>query len=211
MKSSVCSKRTIAHLFEASRSVACPQGLVSNVRVVFLDVDDVLNNEKSGYGGFVAGDQPEYYHEQIKWDQDCVDQLRMLVADTNAVIVVSSTWREDYTLEDFVKFFEIYSWRKAPVVDKTKVLWIPPTGPYDRQRPAPRSQEIVEWLDRHKDLVESFVILDDLPPRYFYDTVHYAGTPDFNRLSHAYVQTMEETGLTGTNATQARYILNLKL
>lgn len=178
-------------------------------RIIFLDVDGVLNNPDSGFGGFVPGGQLEYYHEQIKWDQDCVDQLRMLVKDSGAEIVVSSFWRKDFNTEDFKAFFSIYGWHNAPVIDRTEELDQPWAGGYSRFVSATnRGDECLEWLDRHTD-VESYVILDDMTHAEFYMNNKFSDLKSHQRIGERLVVTDPSVGLSQSDAKKALEQLEL--
>ena len=134
------------------------------LKVIVCDIDGVLNLPDAR-GGFMPGDQDAYLKSDIRWHQDCVDTLRMLVKDAgpNTVIVISSWWRLDYSLLDFMKFFESYHWRGAPVIDLTPDLTAGISGTYSRfLMPGNRGSEALAWLDANRERVESFAIFDDM-------------------------------------------------
>lgn len=174
-------------------------------RVVFLDVDGVLNNPTSGYGGSIAGDQPEYYTEQIMWDQACVDHLRWLVetAGPNTRIVISSYWRTCFSIQDFLKFFELYGWPNAPVISQTPDLSGGSTGWASRFASQCRADEVLHWVDTHPRELESYVILDDMPPTQFYTFHNPTQLTSHQRIGSRLVVTDPLVGLTTTTATQA--------
>lgn len=174
------------------------------MRVIFLDVDGVLNNPTVGYGGFMTGDQPEYYHEQLKWDQDCVNHLRDLVVQSGASIVISSFWRTDFGVEDFLKFFTVYGWSDAPVISLTPEHNTP-IGTYTRFVSAtPRAAEILDWLSQFSPgYIESFVVLDDMSPEDFYLTKNFTANPAYEVIGSRYVRTNDLAGLTSDNVKQA--------
>lgn len=106
------------------------------MKIIFLDVDGVLNNAKYAMAQVDAA----------AWDPACVERVRRMVNDTGAKIVISSTWRWMHTLEWFVQQLQ------CDVIDATG------------SGCSSRGQEIQNWLDReHDDLIECFVILDDDP------------------------------------------------
>lgn len=157
-------------------------------KVIFLDIDGVLNSEELakeiGWGGHFTEDE-EATHANIKWQQKSVDELRSIVETTGAQIVVSSTWRRYFSVGKFEEMFAVYGWKDAPIIDKT------PTGNY-----ANRGMEINKWLSDNK--VDSYVILDDFPDF----------LPEQN--SH-FVETNFEVGLTEDDADRAITILNREL
>lgn len=118
------------------------------MKVIFLDIDGVLNYEKSQSRccGFTGID-----HNRVK-------NLAKIVAATDAKIVLISTWREYYFLN---------AGRKQP--DKTgqylynklaqEHLYIYDILP-KRARWANRGNQIQAYLDDHPE-IDGFVILDD--------------------------------------------------
>ena len=154
------------------------------MKIIFLDVDGVLNSditsEKYGFGGWFQETDP-CTHMNVLWGQDLVDNLKYIVEQTDAKIVISSTWRLSHSLDKFKEMFTIYGWTDVPIIDKTKSL-------------KNRGLEVNEWLSRHKD-VESFVILDD--NNWF-----------LTEQQTMFVQTNLERGLTKEDAEKAIKILS---
>lgn len=73
----------------------------------------------------------------------CVALLKHLIEETEAKVVLSSTWRRFHSIEENEHYIGV------PLMDKTIYL--------SGKR---REEEINEWLSRHPD-VEKYVILDD--------------------------------------------------
>lgn len=115
------------------------------MKVIFLDIDGVLNCQwsRSRCGAYIG------------IDEDKVMRLRMIVEATGAQIVLSSSWRHDWSKdEECNQESGRYIDRKLKnerlfILDKT------PTDPHDRRR-----LEIEHWMEG-KD-IEAYVILDDL-------------------------------------------------
>ena len=103
------------------------------MKVIFLDVDGVLNSVQDRFSWTLESDK----HLML---------LACIVRRTNAKIVVSSSWR-NYDLLDTLK--ERLNDFSMSIYDKTC---------YSEH--GIRGLEIKERLDNHRD-VESFVILDD--------------------------------------------------
>ena len=127
--------------------------MVAEMNILFLDIDGVLTSMKSQAGPKV----------EILWsleeerlvddfDPDCIDRLKRILKETGASVVISSSWRERFTLETLIKHFEGFG--VTGIIGMTPVL-------KDH-----RGKEIQAWLDEHKD-VDRFVILDD-----YNDMVH---------------------------------------
>src|ERR1700749_3813508 len=122
-------------------------------RIIFLDVDGVLNSEETvdyygHYGGWF-GENDEIDEVKVAWGQQLVDNLKYIVEQTNAEIVVSSTWRVHFSLQKFSDMFKIYGWENVPLIGKTESL------------AASRGVEINQWLNANEGEIESYVILDD--------------------------------------------------
>lgn len=163
------------------------------MKIVFLDVDGVLNSEKTcdywheltgenGFGGFFHADKEPLEKSDTKWGEDLVARIRRIVNTTEAKIVMSSTWRKYYSIEKFKEMFQLYGW-DAPVIDKT------PSG-------RDRGSEINVWLKNNP--VENYVIIDDVDQFLVEQRPHY-------------VQTDIMTGITETNVEKAIKILNNEL
>ena len=116
------------------------------MKVIFLDVDGVLNfvgTDATSPSGWVGISSPS------------VKILRNIVKETNAYIVLSSTWRRDWSKneEDCTEDGKYLNRRLnrygLHIIDKTI-----------ENEEALRGAAIKEWLDRHPH-VESWIVLDD--------------------------------------------------
>ena len=106
------------------------------MKVVFLDVDGVLNSVR------------DYYSIDLATDSHFV-LLKELVDRTGAKIVLSSSWRICLSIRDgLVQRLAEYG---LEIYDTTPVLY------FEGRK---RGDEIRAWLNEHKD-VTNFVILDD--------------------------------------------------
>lgn len=121
------------------------------MKIIFLDIDGVLNSVM-----YDARRTDESKDTRI--DMSRVELLSEIVRQTGAKIVFSSTWREDWEIstelcgEDGRYVNSCLAKYGLSIIDKT-----PRIGYTDERR-----VEILTWLHRHKDEVESFVILDDI-------------------------------------------------
>ena len=114
-----------------------------NDRIIFLDVDGVLNN---GTWALEMYDQGvRVYHDDLLYEPSLV-QLRRIVDETGAAIVVSSSWRQisvayQHLKEWLAKFgMEVYD--RTPYVGGM------------------RGDHITAWFNRHPGEYR-YVILDD--------------------------------------------------
>lgn len=117
------------------------------MKVVFLDIDGVLNSVRSciAYDGYPWQGDTDEEREWHKFDQVAIALLRVLVRESGAVCVLSSTWR--LGREDFTPLEEVLG---VPIVGKTR----------DTVGEESRGEEIDHYLKKNKD-VTSYVILDD--------------------------------------------------
>lgn len=103
------------------------------MKVIFLDIDGVLNSKQ----------------DRFSWDIETdihFIRLKRIVDKTRAQIVLSSSWRMGNSGRDIVhKRLQQFG---MDFIDVTPIF----SGQH-------RGREIADWLSRHE--VESFVILDD--------------------------------------------------
>lgn len=137
-------------------------------KVIFLDIDGVLNSEAFYKDGLYRNLKiPDLTSSELFWaKQLCVTQMSMLntlVYLTGAKVVVSSTWRKMLDLKALNKLFKLRG-AEFEIMAKTVV------------NNSIRGEEIQEFINEHK--VESYIILDDdsdfLPEQLPYHVhVHY--------------------------------------
>lgn len=110
------------------------------MKVLFLDIDGVLNSHRTAYafGGFPF-DVEKHRH---RFDEVAIALVRNVVTAAGAQIVLSSSWRNDKDWE------RIGPGLGLTIMDRTPTL------------PGKRGEEIAVWLQAHPE-VESYVILDD--------------------------------------------------
>jgi hypothetical protein len=80
-----------------------------------------------------------------KFNPKSVSNINLLISYTRAKIVVSSTWRTQFTLQQLKDIFRSNG-IDGEVVDKTSIGLT-------------RGEEIQEWIDYHG--VESYIVIDD--------------------------------------------------
>lgn len=121
------------------------------MKVIFLDIDGVLNTADSMYmdrfipcediDGQIVPDHLSYRSVRI---------LNDIIKETGAKVVISSTWRLGRSVEWLQKLLDRYGF-EGEVIGRTGKLW-------DECRGA----EIQQWLDVKTDYdIESFIIIDD--------------------------------------------------
>jgi hypothetical protein len=153
------------------------------MKIIFLDIDGVMNNLESLRFPRTKIDGSK--HSYSTAHPSCIEALNHLIAETEAWIVVSSTWR-GIGVKMLRKIFSAWGIKGKTIgrtPDKGSSLW---------ERPE-RGLEIAAWLKAHPD-VESFVILDD--------------GDDMAHLKQHLVQADYEVGLTMADAKRAIALLN---
>ena len=152
------------------------------MKILFLDVDGVLNNNLTRTRTFDG------------WcfvDDYLVERLKQIIDATGAKIVLSSTWRDGWNREDESKNEPFFNQLRDKLKEYGMEIWDALPMP---MRPS-RGIAIGEWFELHKDLdIESFVILDD-----WYDMGIYR---DY------LVQTNGGIGLTDEDVNEAIFFLN---
>lgn len=113
------------------------------MKVIFLDFDGVLNSIRSAtaFGGYPWNVEAESLK---RFDMVAVALIRNLCKEHNITIVLSSTWRKQFTPEFLGEAL------KLPIIDKTAIKFSGKS----------RGSEIQEWLDTHPEVTE-YAILDD--------------------------------------------------
>lgn len=127
------------------------------MKVIFLDIDGVLNSEKfwteiSQSGRWIKAEKEGRNRDEqsalANIDRNAVDLLNRIVKETDAEIVISSTWKNDINLPYKLRYMGLIK----PYYGIT---------PYSNTRH--RGTDIELWLDLYKeDNTEiKYVILDD--------------------------------------------------
>jgi hypothetical protein len=170
------------------------------MKVIFLDIDGVLNTEVfiRAFHGIVDIVKTEHPDNEVlsrssvydsygnHFDPMAVDMLEWIVASTECKIVISSTWR----LSGLVVMKELWATRSLP----GEVIDITPSHYHSTGTSMQRGKEIDEWLEAHPE-VTGYVIIDD----------------DKDMEPHQmenFVQTDAQYGLTPSLAARCINILN---
>jgi hypothetical protein len=118
--------------------------------VIFLDIDGVISV------GWCKS-------KLTKWglcpplDKKCCDVLNALYDEIPYEIVISSDWRNQFSINNLREMFAHYN-IKAPVIDIT-----PNSGGYTPTNlEGGRIEEITLYLERNKDEILAWVAVDDL-------------------------------------------------
>jgi hypothetical protein len=121
------------------------------MNIIFLDIDGVLNSVESTIAyHHLRGHPTTIFSEADRLDPITIGLLKCLVDATDAKIVISSTWRINYSLEELIAIFATHEWENAPLIGKTGRGGVGTV----------RGDEIQEWLNAHPE-VTNYVIVDD--------------------------------------------------
>lgn len=183
------------------------------MNVIFLDIDGVLNHElwyksqfhqkqmlkkaKELYNGDVKNSSKDW--EISQFDPDRISLLNSLTDDTDAKIVISSTWRKGKTLEDMQILLNEELGVKAEIIGMTPYLRFLDYDDEDFNDSVPRGCEIKAWIDKnigdkHSDSCEfKYVIFDDDSDMLY-------------QQKNNYIRVDRYCGLTPTNTFFARRI-----
>lgn len=134
------------------------------MRVLFLDVDGVLNSARY----FRKQERREALPETDEWwtvmlDRVAVLRLNTILQRSGAVVVVSSSWRYHLTTDDMQRVLSRKGFLGAVVGRTPRADEVPESLKAQRCR----GLEIECWLAKNRDRVTSFAILDDLGPGSF--------------------------------------------
>lgn len=110
------------------------------MKILFLDIDGVVNPFQTDYDGMVV----------TKIDDGCVSNVKKVVEKTGCKIVISSTWKASSNLMDVLEE-ELF-----PKLPKGCVIGCTPTIIPQKNR----EDEISLYLSSHKD-IDRYVIVDD--------------------------------------------------
>lgn len=122
------------------------------MKVLFLDIDGVLNSEQSAiYWNRQGKDNGGLSRGNTYYCPIAVSNLQSILEEIpDLKIVVSSTWRLGETVESMQELLF-----KSAGIEKHRVIGLTPALPGER------GDEIQNWLDNSSPSVERFVIVDD--------------------------------------------------
>ena len=128
--------------------------LSTGISIVFLDIDGVLCNWRSYNEGRSSLDDANMVRDpnvqSPPLELRCLLNLKYLLEKSRAKVVLSSTWRLDDRLVDFLGYaFRSVHIDESVIIGKTPDL------------DSGRGYEIRAWLEEHRDTCRGFVILDD--------------------------------------------------
>ena len=121
------------------------------MKIIFLDVDGVLNSTDSAQAAFEREGRSFRYSEHMS--TVLVARLNDLLDKTDAQVVISSTWRLCYELHEIFDILE-----KNGFKHDERIFGVTPHPPEAR---GIRGLEIQAWMEQHGTKPNQIVILDD--------------------------------------------------
>ena len=112
------------------------------MKIIFLDIDGVLNVIPQGFDEYGA-----------KFHTHFVENLNRVIQETNAKIVISSTWR----MSGLNKMRNMWKKRNLP----GEVIGITPNLYKPYKNDIGRGDEIKQWLDNTDLNITDYIIIDD--------------------------------------------------
>jgi hypothetical protein len=156
------------------------------LRVLFLDIDGVLNSYQSArylHSVKHKNDEkiPEYFNDYLLKNAlelcpSAVSNLEYILEEHRDLkVVVSSTWRLGCELKDLKALFPCSSLIRSRIIDSTPVL-----------KTGQRGDEIKKWIVTQNRKVKDYVVLDD--------------DSDMDAVEDNFVHINHKNGLTYTDA-----------
>ena len=132
------------------------------MKFIFLDIDGVLNHNLWYKQDSHVKRYEEMGYPKCDIDPDKLKLLDELVSETEAQIVISSTWRNNYTIEEFRKMFFELGFKNSDCITSTTLRL---HFKEDCKISVPRGIEIYEWINSHVEFDDReylrYVIFDD--------------------------------------------------
>ncbi len=156
------------------------------MRIVFLDIDGVLNTDRAAR----MNQDPN----RLDFDRAALEQLKKIIVETGAEIVVTSTWRIHRETGGFLWTELLRNLAEVgledTIIDITPVL-------DDALRTRDRWKEIEDWLKRQEQPIDSYVILDD--------------EWEMGELNNRFIRCLSYRGITSEIAQQAIRLLGTEM
>jgi hypothetical protein len=153
------------------------------MKVIFLDIDGVLNSTTDFMEKDYVEDHP-YNHGAEVISPGKLALLEEILKQTDAKIVVSSTWRELFSIKELYDMFveRGFTFPRTVFVGRTESSGFSLSG--DRELYG-RTHRISEWLEKRDD-IEAYVIIDDMEQHLFNEEhhEHFVQTDFHNGLNY---------------------------
>ena len=138
------------------------------MKIIFLDIDGVLNNDrflKRLHRQHVDLSSDKVLYGSMMLDKYAVKRLLAITDTTDAKIVISSSWREVFSLDEIREMLALKL--KDLNVTKSSLEIIDRTPFAFEFKLTTRRNQIVGWLsDNQNEDIEKFIILEDCETMY---------------------------------------------
>jgi hypothetical protein len=124
---------------------------------IFLDIDEVLATTNQFYSNRKKWN-PEY--NRYRFDEKCVKVFNSIIEITNPIVILSSDWKDSFTIEQLNRIFEING-VNCKISDITPSLWGTQYKSL-QQLDECRAEEILKYQTDHADVINKWVAIDDL-------------------------------------------------
>jgi hypothetical protein len=121
-------------------------------KVIFLDFDGVLATEDYTESLLITGQKTKDKFGTL-FTPNCIEQLNWIINQTNAKIIITSSWKNYLSLWDFIRM-----WRYRKI--SGMIIGVTPSVSIYR------GEEIDQWLCNHKGII-NYVIIDDMDYKQF--------------------------------------------
>lgn len=141
------------------------------MNIIFLDIDGVLNFE-THYEN--VDKDIEYPYNQFNYD--AIKRLNKICDETNAKIVLSTSWRFDKDIINLLRHVGITS----DIIGKTKYLV---ENHNETLTHVDRGYEIQDYIDNNTECVDNYIIIDDDCDMLSHQLPHHVQTSWYDGLS----------------------------
>lgn len=147
-------------------------------KVIFLDIDGVLATDKE-YSTKRTSKKFLKEFNVYPYNEKCVDVLNEILTETDAEIILSSDWSKYYTMEQMDLIFKHNGIIKSPYdfVEQLALYFSTPTS-------VNRGYSINQYIIKHKDEFNNYVIIDDLSITDFAETWGKKIVIDYSKFAH---------------------------
>ena len=128
------------------------------MKIIFLDIDGVLNAGRSTY----PNDNIETNEGRL--NEVLVSRLNRLIENTEAKVVISSTWRIGSTVQKIKHALEEAGF-------DGEIIGMTPTSSH-----GVRGVEIMEWCRENENVIENYIIIDDDSDMLLWQAPHFFNT-----------------------------------
>lgn len=161
-------------------------------KIIFLDIDGVCTSMNETPGSYHNHNLSEY-----GLSPTCMKNLKELISNTNAKIIISSNWRmhgtKKYVVDNGKKL-------KNPIVMLLDEIGDDVIGMLPNTPIKHKADALIQWFDEN-DFFGNYVILDDDKNEHIQDV-------DLYSIKDHLVMTDEKYGLSANDCKKAKAILN---